>query len=127
MGAGVFALSRSSEQSCAVRNRDANKTRIPTSQSHLLRPEDTSFPHVLQVVPDDVGLLEEQTHGVGQFGVLAYLWVLQLGGGEQLRQTDPNQPCHIVAILQGIKQSTALCENLQCVILITHYFCQDYI
>lgn len=117
MGAGVLALSRSSEQSC-VRNRDAKKTRIPTSQSHLLRPEDTSFLHVLQVVPDDVGLLEEQTHGVGQFGVLADLWVLQLGGGEQLRQTDPDQPCHIVAILQGIQQSTALCENLECVILI---------
>lgn len=116
MGAGVFALSRSSRQSRAVRKRDANKTRIPRSQSHLLRPEDTSFLHVLQVVPDDVGLLEEQTHGVGQFGVLAHLWVLQLRGGEELRQTDPDQPCHIVTILQGIKQSTVLCEKVQLVI-----------
>lgn len=103
---------------CSSEQRRKKKLCIPTSQSHLLRPEDTSFLHVLQVVPDDVGLLEEQTHGVGQFGVLAHLWVLQLGGGEQLRQTDPDQPCHIVAILQGIQQSTALCENLQCAILI---------
>lgn len=119
-------MSRSFGQRCAVRKRNANKTRIPRSQSHLLRPEGTSFLHVLQVVSDDVGLLEEQTHRVGQLGVLPHLWVLQPRGGEQLGQTDPYQPCHIVTILQGIKQSTAMCENLQCVIIIDREIVEYY-
>lgn len=74
-------------------------------QTRLLRPEGTSLLRVLQVVSDDVGLLEEETHGVGQLGVLPHLWVLQLGRGEQLRQPDPYQPCHVVTILSGIKQN----------------------
>lgn len=75
------------------------------AQPHLLRPEGTSLLRVLQVVSDDVGLLEEETHGVGQVRVLPHLWVLQLRRGEQLRQPDPYQPCHVVAILSGIKHS----------------------
>ena len=90
----VWAELRSSEKKLAY----------PGSQSHLLRPESAPLLHVLQVVSDDVGLLEEQTHRVGQLGVLPHLRVLQLRGGEQLRQTDPYQPCHIVTILPGIKQ-----------------------
>lgn len=55
---------------------------------------------VLQIVSDDVGLLEEQAHGVGQLGVLAHLRVFQLGCREELRQAHAHQPCHVVTILQ---------------------------
>lgn len=84
-------------------------------QTRLLRPEGTSLLRVLQVVSDDVGLLEEETHRVGQLGVLPHLWVLQLRRGEQLRQPDPYQPCHVVTILSGIKhsESTEMWENTQ--------------
>lgn len=54
---------------------------------------------VLQIVSDDVGLLQEQAHGVGQLGVPPHLGVLQLGRGEQLRQADADQPRHVVTIL----------------------------
>lgn len=48
--------------------------------TRLLRPESTALLRVLQIVSDDVGLLEEQAHGVGQLGVLAHLRILQPGG-----------------------------------------------
>ena len=46
------------------------------------------FIDVLQIVPDDVGLLEEQSHVVGQ--VIVQFAVLQLTGSEQLQR-----PCAV--------------------------------
>lgn len=76
--------------------------------TRLLRPESTSLLRVLQIVSDDVGLLEEQAHGVGQLRVLAHLRILQPGGREELRQPHANQPCHIVAILQRGRHKATL-------------------
>ena len=45
---------------------------------YLFWPELSSLQYVLEVVSDDVGLLEEQTHRVGQLVILANLWTLQL-------------------------------------------------
>ena len=53
--------------------------RRPNVRPYLLGPEGAALLRVLQVVPDDVGLLEEQAHGAGQLRVLARLGVRQLG------------------------------------------------
>lgn len=76
-----------------------NQPKTTRSSAYLLWPESTSISRVLQIVSDDVGLLEEQAHGVGQLGVPAHLGVLQLGRGEQSRQADAHQSSHIMAIL----------------------------
>lgn len=86
---------------------DTQLKQTVTPQTRLLRPEGTSFLRVLQIVSDDVRLLEEQAHGVGQLGVVPHLRLLQLGRREQLRQTDAYQPCYVVAILhKRTKQKT---------------------
>lgn len=76
------------------------------AKTNLLWPEGTSLLAVLQIVSDDVGLLEEEAHGVGQLGVSPHLGVLQLGCREKLRETDPDQPGNVVAILQRIKKNS---------------------
>ena len=48
--------------------------------TYFFWPELSSLQYVLEVVSDDVGLLEEQTHRVGQLVILADLWTLQLRG-----------------------------------------------
>lgn len=68
---------------------------------YLLRPEGPPLLLVLQIVPDDVGLLEEQTHGVGQLRVPAHLNILQLGRREESGQADPHQTRHVMTVLQG--------------------------
>lgn len=82
-----------------VQVRHTGKTNTLSLRPHLLWPEGTSLLCVLQIVSDDVSLLEEQAHGVGQLSVPPHLGVLQLGRREQLRQANTNQPCHEVAIL----------------------------
>lgn len=68
---------------------------------HLFGPEGTSLLCVLQIIPDDIGLLEEQAHGVGQCRVLSHLRVFQLGCGKKLGQTNAHQPGNVMAILQN--------------------------
>ena len=51
---------------------------------YLTRPELSPLQCVLQIVSDDVGLLQEQSHGVGQSLVPSYHLTLQTRGREQL-------------------------------------------
>lgn len=78
------------------------------TRSYLLWPEGTSLLCVLQIVSDDVGLLEEQAHGVGQLRVPPHLRVLQLGCREEPRQADADQPGYIVAVLHRGRDKTAV-------------------
>lgn len=55
---------------------------------YLLGPEGPTLFCVFKIVSDDVGLLEEQAHRVGQLCVLPNFRILQLGGREEPRQTD---------------------------------------
>mmetsp|Transcript_17480 Transcript_17480/g.38078 ORF Transcript_17480/g.38078 Transcript_17480/m.38078 type:complete len:432 (-) Transcript_17480:279-1574(-) len=54
---------------------------------------------VLQVVADDVRLLQELAHGVGDLLHLQEVLALELGHGEQLGQAHAHQPRHIEAVL----------------------------
>lgn len=67
---------------------------------YLLGPEGPTLCCVFKIVSDDVGLLEEQAHRVGQLSVLPHFWILQLGGGEEPRQTDADETGDVVAVLQ---------------------------
>lgn len=62
-----------SDQSCSK-----NKLTHTRARSYLLWPESTPLLCVLQIVSDNVGLLQEQSHGVGQLYVTSHLRVLKL-------------------------------------------------
>ena len=75
-------------------------THPPTHvHTHLLRPKLSSLHNVLEVVSDNVGLLEEQSHRVGKVVVLPHLLLLKTRCCKQLRETDTHQTSYIVAVL----------------------------
>ena len=53
------------------------KERSKINHTYLFRPEVSAIFYILQVVSYDVGLLEEEAHGVGQLVVPPYLLPLQ--------------------------------------------------
>ena len=75
-------------------------SRVRRNNSYIFGPEFPVFETVFQVVPDDVGFLEEQPHGVGEVGVLAHDGILQLGRWKESGETDADQTSNIVAVLK---------------------------
>ena len=69
------------------------------THTYLPWPELSPLHNVFKVVADDVGLLEEQSHGVGQVMVLSHLLPLKTRRRKQLRQTNTYQTSYIVAVL----------------------------
>ena len=67
---------------------------------YLLGPELPLLENILQEVTDDVCLLQEQAHGIGQSRVLAHHCVLHSRRREESRQADANQTRHIMTVLQ---------------------------
>ena len=69
------------------------------THTYLLWPELSPLHNVFKVVADDVGLLEEQSHGVGQVVILSHLLPLKTRRRKQLRETNAHQTSYIVAVL----------------------------
>lgn len=84
---------------CAIKVQRCDTSKH--TQSYLLWPKSATLLCVLQIISDDVGLLEEQSHRVRQLCVPPHLGVLELRRRKQAGQADANEPCHIVTILKG--------------------------
>ena len=77
----------------------------PHTHTYLPWPELSPLHNVFKIVADDVGLLEEQSHGVGQVVILSHLLPLKTRCRKQLRQTNTHQTSYIVAVLWSRERS----------------------
>ena len=73
----------------------------PHTHTYLPWPELSPLHNIFKIVANDVGLLEEQSHGVGQVMVLSHLLPLKTRRRKQLRQTNTYQTSYIVAVLRS--------------------------
>ena len=70
----------------------------------LARPKDPSVLQVLEIVADDVGLLQEEAHRVGQLLVFPDRRRLQAGLRKQVREADADQPGDVVAVAVPLRR-----------------------
>lgn len=62
------------------------------------RPEQSTVVHIFSEVPQDVGLLQTETHGVGKGKLEAQLWSFKARGAEKHGQTFADEAGDIVAV-----------------------------